>query len=208
MEKCKIYTNILIIYSGLKDNENRKHFTLIRSASRLNITNIYAGGHHSWLVTDNITPEKDDFELPSPLGSGNFSPNFPKSQDNSPRVVKKDNTSNKQINQNNLNNTNKLSNEANKNNSSKTLTNIKFNLDILNEKLNSSRNPKLMLQVAYSDLKMSHRFIRFSISNNSSYRDLSYKDLHEMISEFINKDPSVVLFRLQDDNEVDFKSSV
>ena len=59
---------------GLNDSDsmNKYNFTFLKSASKLNITNIFAGGHHSWLLIDNITPERIDFEMPEPLEPSNY----------------------------------------------------------------------------------------------------------------------------------------
>lgn len=169
---------------GLNDEENRKHFSIVKSVENVNITQIFAGGHHSWLIVDNENPEKIDYDSPSPLISGNITPN--KSEISSPRH--KDNSA---LDITKMNNTapKKLLN-----------TNVRFNLDMIGDKLN---NEKYLLQVAYSDLKMSHRFIRFLITNNNyKFKDLSYKELNLMISDYFKNDNAVVLFRLQDDNEI------
>lgn len=160
----------------------------------MNITNISAGGHHSWLIVDNMMPEKEDYESPSPLGSGNFSPTFQKSVDGSPKTLK----ANASFNINNLSRSN-----LNQTSQKQISNNLKFNLDMLHEKI-SRNNNKNILQVAYTDLKMSHRFIRFYISNNSPYKDVSYKDLNAMMNEYLMQDDCVVLYRLQDDSEVNF----
>ena len=45
-----------------------------------------------------------------------------------------------------------------------------FNLDMLGDNLNSIMSSKLQIQVAFSDLNLSHRFIRFEIAKtNKNY---------------------------------------
>jgi len=154
----------------------------------LNITNIFAGGHHSWLITDNIIPEKEDYEIPSPLEADNFSPTFQKSVDGSPK---------------NLIPNISVKNNLGKNSQRNFNENLKFNLETLGNKINKNLN-KVLLQVAYTDLKMSHRFIRFFIPHTSQFKDITYKDLYYMMNEFFTKDNSVIIFRLQDDNEMNF----
>lgn len=180
----------------MNDLENRKHFTLVRSASMLNITNIYAGGHHSWLIIDNISPERMDFEIPSPLDFDNFS------ADNSPKNKNSSSNNITKVNLNNLNNFNNIYTQPEKIQTSKINNNIKFNLDLLNEKLMKLNN-KVSLQVAYTDLKMVHRFVRFSITSN---KENIFKELNSAVSDFYQDDPCVVLFRLQDDSDVNFKN--
>jgi hypothetical protein len=188
---------------GLNSQENRRNFQLVIQASMLSINKIYAGGHHSWILTDNQTPERLKWEMPSPLNPGNFSP-----KDKSFTSSPKNNLSNTDLIKLNPNNQSfsNLNNQQKGNTTKKKElnSNIKFNLEMLNEKYQSQnlQDTKSLLQIAYSDLKMSHRFVRFSISDKSKYRDVSYKELNNMIKEYINSDPCVVLFRLQDDSEV------
>jgi hypothetical protein len=148
----------------------------------MNISEISAGGHHSWIIVDDEYPERLDYDMPSPLASPSFTPTQHRSKENSPKNIK------------NPTNTN-----IKKNTSYRNITsNIKFNLGILNEKI-EKLNSKISLQVAYTDLKICHRFIRFFISKSKS---INYKDLNTKISEYFSDDKSVLLFRLQDDNDI------
>lgn len=52
---------------GLRDLEMRKEFTYIDSLRGKNMTNIFAGGHHSWFLVDILRPELSSYEIPSPL---------------------------------------------------------------------------------------------------------------------------------------------
>ncbi len=79
----------------------------------------------------------------------------------------------------------------------KEKTKLKLDLDLLAEKYNSER---VFLQIAYTDLKMSHRFVRFTLSQK--YKDLSNRDLNKKIADYLKKDNCVEFFRLQDDSEV------
>ena len=51
---------------------NKCNFTFLKCASELNISRIYAGGHHSWLITDNNVPERIGFQMPEPLRPSNY----------------------------------------------------------------------------------------------------------------------------------------
>lgn len=73
---------------------------------------------------------------------------------------------------------------------------MKLNMDLLSDKYNGE---KVFLQVAFTDLKMSHRFIKFSISQK--YKDITSRDLNKKISDYLKRDQTVEFFRLQDDNE-------
>jgi len=79
-----------------------------------------------------------------------------------------------------------------------TNTNLKFNLEYLTEKIEKAANKK-NLQVVYTDLKKCHRFVRFFVNKN---KNLNYKDLNNMMADYFKYDKSVVLFRLQPDDEI------
>ncbi len=179
---------------GLEDDENRRNFVLLRSTMNLNISKIYAGGHHSWIIVDSKIPEKPEISSPSPIGSGgNTPPGL-----NSPR-----------ININNLNNTNINANsntvKINTNEKNKIDNKLRFDLDLLAGKF--INREKFILQVAYSDLKICHRFVRFSIPQNSRFIDISYRDLNNLMQNYFKSDRCVISYRLQDDNEVNFKNT-
>ena len=61
---------------------------------------------------------------------------------------------------------------------------------------------KLCLQVIYSELNLSHRFIRFSISNTNKYYKYDFKTLKNMIMKYLSFDRGNINFRFQDDREV------
>jgi hypothetical protein len=169
-------------------------FTLVRSVYNLNITNIFGGGHHSWLITDNMIPEREDVESPSALCSPSItpvrSPQFsPRGKDNSTTDLYKIPISNNES----------ASKIPNKTAKPLITQSMKFTLDSLAEKITAN---KTLLQIAYTDLKMSHRFVRFAINPNSKYKDLTHKQLNSVISDYFSDDKNVILFRLQDDNDV------
>lgn len=44
---------------GLGDKESKTSMTFVQSFSRKNISNIFAGGNHSWVVLDEMMPVRD-----------------------------------------------------------------------------------------------------------------------------------------------------
>jgi hypothetical protein len=191
-----IFINHYILYiRGLNDNENKKHFTLIKAPSMLNIKNINSGGHHSWIIIDEEHPERIDYEDPTPLSSPNFTPNNMRSIENSPKTKLNVSMS--------INNNNNISKQTGTvrlpiTNRPPTNTNLKFNLEYLTEKIDKATNKK-NLQVVYTDLKKCHRFVRFFVNKN---KNINYKDLNNMMADYFKYDKSVVLFRLQADDEI------
>lgn len=178
---------------GSDDKEDKKNFILIKKVDHLNISNIGAGGHHTWIILgktnfilDTINPIKRDYHSPSPIVSGTGSP-------------KKSNTpSPKHINQTDMTNKSKLQESSFQQQSKPARKEkIKLNMDLLSEK-----NPcdKVFLQVAFTDLKMSHRFLRFTLC--SKFKDITLRDLTKKISDYLKKDQCVEFFRLQDDSDV------
>lgn len=179
---------------GLEDDENRKNFTLLRSTMNLNISKISAGGHHSWIIVDAKSPEKPELQSPSPIGSGG---NTPPSGGQSPKNI---------VNLNNNNNA--LVNNENRNvlnSKSKLDQKLRFDLDLLAGKF--VNRERFILQVAYSDLRICHRFVRFAIPQGSRFKDISYRDLNSLMQNYFKSDRGVISFRLQDDSEVNFKNS-
>jgi hypothetical protein len=164
-------------------------FTLVKSTYSLNITNIFGGGHHSWLITDNIMPEREDIESPSPLASPNLTPlNSPRGKDHSNTDLIKITVDNSRLNM-----------TGNRTQKPLITNSLKYTLDMFAEKITANKS---LFQIAYTDLKMSHRFVRFSMNPNGRYRDLTYKQVNSLIGEYLASDPNVILFRLQDDNDV------
>ena len=60
---------------------------------------------------------------------------------------------------------------------------------------------QIQLQVVYSELNLSHRFIRFEISNTNSYYKSDLKSMNDMIKQYLSKDPGNISFKLQDDRQ-------
>ena len=61
---------------------------------------------------------------------------------------------------------------------------------------------KIQLQVIYSELNLSHRFIRFEISNTNKYYKLDFQSINNMIKKYLSFDKGNINFKLQDDREV------
>lgn len=58
---------------GLGDDESHTTFTHVSSLGNKNITQIYAGGNHSWAVIDSSCPMQENYEPPSPIDELNSS---------------------------------------------------------------------------------------------------------------------------------------
>ena len=63
-------------------------------------------------------------------------------------------------------------------------------------------NSKIQLQVIYTSLSLSHRFIRFDISNTNKYYQTDYNTLYNLIKNYLSLDKGNIGFKLQNDNEV------
>ena len=110
------------------------------------------------------------------------------------------------INNNDIQN-NKLE-ELIKNNINKK-ENKKKNLIYIQQKKNGNLpnlklfpNSKIQLQVIYTSLSLSHRFIRFDISNTNKYYQADYNTLYNLIKNYLSLDKGNIGFKLQNDNEV------
>ena len=103
----------------------------------------------------------------------------------------------------NRNDNKKYSNNSSKNNFQKKTGDIlsKKNNEALLYLKNINQN-KIQLQVVYSELNLSHRFIRFSISKTNKFYKLDFKSINNMISKYLSFDKGNVSFKLQDDREV------
>ena len=66
------------------------------------------------------------------------------------------------------------------------------------KKLNQNR---IQLQLIYTELNLSHRFIRFEISDTNKYYKLDYKSMNNMIRRYLSLDKGNISFYLQDDRE-------
>ena len=61
---------------------------------------------------------------------------------------------------------------------------------------------QIYLQVIYTSLNLSHRFIRFEISNTNKYYKADYNTIYNLIKEYLLLDNGNISFKLQNDNEV------
>jgi len=180
---------------GLEDEENRSNFTLVRPTMDVNITQFFAGGHHSWIIVDSENPEKVEIKTPSPI---NTPPGTPSPKNLSPRI--RTEVKNNSPKKNSVITIQKLSKEK-----SQLEEKLQLDLDLLGGK--SSNNNNHILQVTYTDLKTCHRFIRFSIDPNSKFKDISFKDLNKLIGNFFVNERGLISYRLQDDSDINFKNT-
>jgi RCC1 and BTB domain-containing protein len=110
------------------------------------------------------------------------------------------------INKNDIQNN--ILEEPIKNNNNKK-DNKKKNLIYIQQKKNGNlpnlklfSNSKIQLQVIYTSLSLSHRFIRFDISNTNKYYQTDYNTLYNLIKNYLSLDKGNIGFKLQNDNEV------
>ena len=103
---------------------------------------------------------------------------------------------------------NNILEEPIKNNNNKK-ENKKKNLIYIQQKKNGNLsnlklfpNSKIQLQVIYTSLSLSHRFIRFDISNTNKYYQTDYNTLYNLIKNYLSLDKGNIGFKLQNDNEV------
>jgi len=73
-------------------------------------------------------------------------------------------------------------------------------LNLLNSKI--FENSQIQLQVIYSSLNLSHRFIRFEISNTNKYYKADYNTIYNLIRNYLSSDKGNISFKIQNDNEV------
>ena len=63
-------------------------------------------------------------------------------------------------------------------------------------------NSQIQLQVVYSSLNLSHRFIRFEISSTNKYYKADYNTIYNLIRNYLLSDKGNVSIKIQNDNEV------
>ena len=69
-DNCKLLMNSFL-YRGLEsETESRTAFQNVGSIGDKNVYRIFAGGNHSWIVIDDIIPQRNMYRPPSPV------PNF------------------------------------------------------------------------------------------------------------------------------------
>ena len=115
------------------NNMNKCVFTLLKSVIKMNVKEIFAGGHHSWCTTDNVEPVKENLEIPEPLEPPNY--NIQRRNSNNSIVDKKRKNSNISNNSNNNNLGDNIQNK-NKNIKDKDYLYVdnKGNFDKINQK--------------------------------------------------------------------------
>ena len=117
----------------------RKSFTHVLSLMSVNSVKLYAGGFHSWAVLDEMMPKKDEFQTL--------------------RGIRAD------------------SNEDDSllNSNDETINHFNSNLDMGGKSYISNSNffhdqgkhSKYIIQINYTDTSLSHRFIRFELSEQN-----------------------------------------
>ena len=134
-------------------------------------------------------------------------------------INNKDNNNNEIINEddylrnnfNNINNNNIKQNdffEESFNNKCKDKYNekmpkaIKKNKESNFPKLKLFDNNKILLQVIYTSLNLSHRFIRFEISSSNKFFKEDYNSMYNLIKNYLLTDKGNISFKLQNDNEI------
>ena len=63
-------------------------------------------------------------------------------------------------------------------------------------------NSQIQLQVIYTSLNLSHRFIRFEINSTNQYFKSNYNTIYNSIKNFLLSDKGNISFKIQNDNEV------
>ena len=63
-------------------------------------------------------------------------------------------------------------------------------------------NSQIQLQVIYTSLNLSHRFIRFEINSTNQYYKSNYNTIYNSIKNFLLSDKGNISFKIQNDNEV------
>ena len=110
------------------------------------------------------------------------------------------------IDNNNIDNNNILEepikNKSKDKNIEKISKTIKKNEESNLPKINLFYNSKILLQVIYTSLNLSHRFIRFEISNTNKYFKADYNSMHNLIKNYLLTDKGNISFKLQNDNEI------
>ena len=79
---------------------------------------------------------------------------------------------------------------------------IKKNKESNFPKLKLFDNNKILLQVIYTSLNLSHRFIRFEISSSNKFFKADYNSMYNLIKNYLLTDKGNISFKLQNDNEI------
>ena len=176
-----------------KDNNNKNNNYNNKNRDRYNQENDY-----------NKNNNNRNFDSYDSNNKNNYFNNNKYNSNNSNRDDNINNDDNSDYNQNRKGDNN---NNINYQNPSKNKS-YKFNDSFSNKNneallyLDKINKSKIQLQVVYSELNLSHRFIRFEISNTNKYYNLDFKSMNNMIKKYLSLDKGNISFQLQDDREV------
>ena len=167
-----IYTN--------KDNENKNNKTI----NKIN-KNYY--GQYNNKANKNVNSLEDKYNSGSSHGENK----------NANIILNNRNYQNEQ--NKNIPNNNNFYNNKNKGINSNIFS--QKNNEALSYLRNINKN-KIQLQVIYSQLNLSHRFVRFGINSTNKYFKLEFNTMNNMISKYLSFDKGNISFKLQNDREI------
>ena len=199
---------------NLIKNEN-KISCFDKDKNRIDNYNSISKEQNNYMPNNSLEDENNDKD--NLLDNSNQIENI--NNDNEYNINNKDNNNNEIINEddylrnnfNNINNNNIKQNdffEESFNNKCKDKYNekmpkaIKKNKESNFPKLKLFDNNKILLQVIYTSLNLSHRFIRFQISSSNKYFKADYNSMYNLIKNYLLTDKGNISFKLQNDNEI------
>ena len=186
-----------------KNNMNNNYNNKNRDKDRYNQENDYNKNNNN----NNINRNFDSYD------SNNKNNYFNNNKYNSNNSDRDDNINNNYNNNDDNRDYNQNRKGGNNNNNRNYQNSSKNKPHIFNDSFSNKNNEallyldkvnksKIQLQVVYSELSLSHRFIRFEISNTNKYYKLDFKSMNNMIKKFLSLDKGNISFQLQDDREV------
>ena len=199
---------------NLIKNEN-KISSFDKDKNRIDNYNSISKEQNNYMPNKSLEDENNDKD--NLLDNSNQIENI--NNDNEYNINNKDNNNNEIINEddylrnnfNNINNNNIKQNdffEESFNNKCKDKYNekiskaIKKNKESNFPKLKLFDNNKILLQVIYTSLNLSHRFIRFEISSSNKFFKADYNSMYNLIRNYLLTDKGNISFKLQNDNEI------
>ena len=199
---------------NLIKNEN-KISSFDKDKNRIDNYNSISKEQNNYMPNNSLEDENNDKD--NLLDNSNQIENI--NNDNEYNINNKDNNNNEIINEddylrnnfNNINNNNIKQNdffEESFNNKCKDKYNekmpkaIKKNKESNFPKLKLFDNNKIVLQVIYTSLNLSHRFIRFEISSSNKFFKADYNSMYNLIKNYLLTDKGNISFKLQNDNEI------
>ena len=199
---------------NLIKNEN-KISSFDKDKNRIDNYNSISKEQNNYMPNNSLEDENNDKD--NLLDNSNQIENI--NNDNEYNINNKDNNNNEIINEddylrnnfNNINNNNIKQNdffEESFNNKCKDKYNekiskaIKKNKESNFPKLKLFDNNKILLQVIYTSLNLSHRFIRFEISSSNKFFKADYNSMYNLIKNYLLTDKGNISFKLQNDNEI------